>query len=151
MALCEAAAYYYMQGKTLCDRMNELFEAYGYYRETLCTITLKGMDGAAIIQQILERVRNNPPKMIGSWKVKEFRDYEKQTAKDLETGAQHSTRLPVSNVLYFDMEEAWCCIRPSGTEPKVKYYIGVKGADQQDAEEKLEQLTAAVSAMVQGD
>ena len=151
MALCEAAAYYYSQGLTLCDQMKRLFDTYGYYREGLCTITLKGMDGAARIQEILEKVRNNPPVKLGERKVREFRDYEAGTVKNLETGDASPAGLPVSNVLYFALdEEAWCCIRPSGTEPKVKYYIGVKGSSMEDADRQLEALTGAVSQMVQG-
>ena len=150
MALCEAAAYYYMKGSDLCEQMERLYETYGYYQEGLCTITLKGMDGAAKIQAILERVRKNPPAKLGDWKVVEFRDYETGIAKNLATGEERPAGLPKSNVLYFDLDrDAWCCIRPSGTEPKVKYYIGVKGENREDAGRQLEALTAAVSALVQ--
>lgn len=149
MALCEAAAYYFSKGMTLCDQMKRLFDTYGYYQEELCTITLKGMDGARQIQEILERIRKNPPAVLGTWKVREFRDYEAGMVKELETGRKYPTELPVSNVLYFALDqEAWCCIRPSGTEPKVKYYIGVKGNDIDDAKGQLEMLTEAVSQLV---
>jgi phosphoglucomutase len=151
MALCEAAAYYQTKGRSLCQQMEHLYEKYGYYRENLCTITLKGMDGAEKIKEILERIRKNPPSCIGDFFVKRFRDYETGVIKDLESRSEYPTSLPLSNVLYFELEnEAWCCIRPSGTEPKVKYYIGVKGLNNCEAEEKLAGLTAAVSALIKG-
>ncbi|MDO5391472.1 MAG: phospho-sugar mutase [Eubacteriales bacterium] len=150
MALCEAAAYYHANGLTLCEQMENLFEKYGYYKEGLCTITLKGMEGAAKIEQILEKIRKNPPTELGDWGVKSFRDYQSGVVRDLSDHTEYPTGLPTSNVLYFELEkDAWCCIRPSGTEPKVKYYIGVKGVNQKDADEKLAALTDAVNAIVQ--
>ncbi|WP_077611438.1 phospho-sugar mutase [Clostridium sp. Marseille-P2415] len=149
MALCEAAAYYQAQGITLCRQMERLYEKYGYYRENLCTITLKGLDGAEKIKKILKAIRKNPPAFIGTCQVKAFRDYETGVIKDMKSGSEYPTTLPVSNVLYFELEEgAWCCIRPSGTEPEVKYYTGVNGLSGVDAAKKLAELTAAVSALI---
>lgn len=152
VALCEAAAYYYTNGKTLCQQMDYLYETYGYYQEGLKTITLKGADGSAKIQSILENIRKYQPEYLGKWKVREFRDYKYGVIKECETGIIRPSGLPVSNVLYFELDQnAWCCIRPSGTEPKVKYYVGVNGTDPQDAEKKLKELTEAVSTLVCGE
>lgn len=148
MVLCEAAAYYRSQGLTLCRQMECLFEKYGYFREGLSTVTRKGMEGAEKIRKLLEEIRKNPPKKIGPYRVKRFRDYEKNVILDYSTGEATESGLPKSNVLYFDLEEAaWCCIRPSGTEPKVKLYMGVKGKNRKDAKEKLEVLTAAAQRL----
>lgn len=149
MALCEAAAYYKEKGFTLWDQMIHLFEKYGYYKEGLYTVTLKGQEGAAKIQEIVKSFRTNPPKQIGAYDVLEFRDYEENTVHNYITGEDGITGLPKSNVLYFELEDqAWCCVRPSGTEPKVKFYMGVKGNDIQDAEEKLEILTQAMINLI---
>jgi len=149
MVLCEAAAYYQAQGRNLCQQMEHLYKKYGYYRENLSTIILKGMDGAEKMYGILEAIRKNPPSCIGTFPVIKFRDYETGVVKDLESRSEYPTYLPLSNVLYFDLaDEAWCCIRPSGTEPKVKYYIGVKGSDSCDAAEKLAGLTTAVKVLI---
>ena len=148
MALCEVAAYCSHQGITLCDQMEKLFEKYGYYREELCTVTLKGQEGAKKIQSMMEQIRMNVPKTVGGLKVMKFRDYREDMVKDCVTGETASTGLPKSNVLYFELEDdAWCCIRPSGTEPKIKFYIGIKGRNNEDAVEKLESLTKAVEAL----
>ncbi|HIY63756.1 MAG TPA: phospho-sugar mutase [Candidatus Mediterraneibacter stercoripullorum] len=148
MALCEVAAYCKNQGITLCDQMRNLFETYGYYKEGLCTVTRKGQDGAKEIAAKMETIRSEVPKEIGGMKVKQFRDYREDVTLDCETGEKRPTGLPRSNVLYFELEEeAWCCIRPSGTEPKIKFYMGVCGADDADADEKLEKLTAAVQEL----
>ncbi|MBR3772464.1 MAG: phospho-sugar mutase [Clostridium sp.] len=145
MCLCEAAAYYKKQNLTLWDQMINIFEKYGYYREGLHTMTLKGISGAQEIQNILERVRNNPPKVLGDYKVKEVRDYQKEEITNVATNEVTPTGLPVSNVLYYDLEDgAWCCVRPSGTEPKIKFYFGVKGTSFEDANAKLESLTKAM-------
>ncbi|MFP3155369.1 phospho-sugar mutase [Lachnospiraceae bacterium ZAX-1] len=136
MVLCEAAAYYKQQGISLCEQMEKLYAAYGYYREDLCTVTLKGQDGAKQILNIMQAIRKNPPAKIGNNKVLSFTDYQL---------GEEQTNLPKSNVLYFELEDdAWCCVRPSGTEPKIKYYIGVKGESGAQADEKLLQLTKAV-------
>lgn len=145
MALCEVAAYCKSQGKTLCDKMRELFEKYGYYREELCNVTLKGQDGAKKIKEMMENVRNNVPKDIGGLKVLKFRDYLKDVQLDCVTGEKAPTGLLKSDVLYFELEEgAWCCIRPSGTEPKIKFYIGVRGENEKDAETRVQSLKSAV-------
>ena len=149
MVLCEAAAYYQTLGRNLCQQMEHLYKKYGYYRENLNTIILKGMDGAEKINGILEAIRKTPPSCIGTFPVKKFRDYGTGVVKDLESRKEYPTSLPLSNVLYFDLaDEAWCCIRPSGTEPKVKYYIGVKGSGSCDAAEKLAGLTDAVKVLI---
>ena len=149
MALCEAAAYYKSKGLTLWDQMLVLFEKYGYYKEGLYTLTLKGQEGAAKIQEILKSFRSNPPKQIGEYKVLAFRDYEEDIIQNDVTGETTKTGLPKSNVLYFELEDqAWCCVRPSGTEPKVKLYMGVKGIDMQDAQNRLEQLTEAMTSLI---
>lgn len=145
MCLCEAAAYYKSKNLTLWDQMINIFEKYGYFREGLHTMTLKGITGAQEIQNILERVRNNPPTVLGDYKVKEVRDYLKEEITNVATKEVSPTGLPVSNVLYYDLEDgAWCCVRPSGTEPKIKFYFGVKGTSFEDANEKLEALTKAM-------
>ncbi len=150
MALCETAAYCKHQGMTLCDKMKELSEAYGYYREGLCTVTLKGQDGAKKIAAMMEGIRNNVPKEIGGLAVTQFRDYKADVLLNCKDGTKTATGLPASNVLYFELEEgAWCCIRPSGTEPKIKFYIGVKGAGEEDAKKKLESLTESVKSLAQ--
>ncbi|MCD7806677.1 MAG: phospho-sugar mutase [Lachnospiraceae bacterium] len=143
MMLCEAAAFYKKQGKTLWDAMLDLYEKYGYYKEGLTTVTLKGVDGAAQIQERMTGLRKNPPKNLGGLRVQALRDYQSDIRTDMETGLSSSTGLPTSDVLYFELENnAWCCVRPSGTEPKIKYYYGVKGVSLEDAEEKLEALKA---------
>ena len=125
MALCEAAAYYKTQGKTLWDAMIEMYERYGYYKDAIQSITLKGIEGLAKIQEILETLRKNPPAEIAGYKVLKARDYKKDTVQDMETGEVTTTGLPNSNVLYYDMPDGtWLCVRPSGTEPKVKFYYG---------------------------
>ncbi len=145
MALCEAAAFYKSKGITLWDQMINIFEKYGYYKEGQKAITMKGAEGAAHIAQMMDNLRNNPPKKFGDWDVIEFRDYKTQECTDIKTGAKSETGPPVSNVLYFDLtDNAWCCARPSGTEPKIKFYMGVKGTNLEDAQSKLEQLTKAV-------
>ena len=150
MALCEAAAYYMTKGITLWDQMLNLYEKYGYFKEGLETITLKGVEGAAKIKSMMENIRNNPPKALGNYEVVSFRDYEKDQVLELKSGTVTSTNLPKSDVLYFDLtEDAWVCVRPSGTEPKIKFYIGVKGNSFEDASSKLNDLTAALLKLVE--
>lgn len=150
MALCEVAAYCGHQGITLCDQMETLFKKYGYYKEGLCTVTLKGQEGAKKIQSMMEQIRTNVPDAVGGLKVLRFRDYRENIIRDCGTGEETATGLPKSNVLYFELEnDAWCCIRPSGTEPKIKFYIGVKGSDDADAQEKLDALTKAVEGLAE--
>ena len=139
--LCEAAAYYKKKGLTLWDQMMKIYEKYGFYKEGISTITLKGADGAVKMKELLDSIRNNPPKEIGGYKVTSIRDYKSGIIVDTKTGKESQTNLPTSNVLYYDLEDnAWCCVRPSGTEPKVKFYMGVKGKSIKDAEEKLEKV-----------
>ena len=146
MMLCEVAAYYKLQGKTLWDAMIDMYEKYGYYKEGLSTLTLKGIDGAQKIQEMMSNFRSNPPKELGGFKVLALRDYKEDVRKDMETGEAAPTGLPSSNVLYYELENnAWCCVRPSGTEPKIKFYFGVKGESLADAEAKLENLKKAMT------
>lgn len=150
MALCEAAAYYKKQGLTLWDQMLKIYEKYGYYKETLVSVTMKGVDGAEKIQSILKQMRENPLKQIGDYKVLAVRDYDADTRLDMETGKVTATGLPKSNVLYYELEhDAWCCVRPSGTEPKVKFYMGVKEEGLTQAEHALEDLKEAMTKIVQ--
>ncbi len=145
MMLCEAAAYYDTKGCTLWDQMMNIYEKYGFFREGIETITLKGFEGAAKIQEMMDRIRNNPPKTLGDYTVKEFRDYEKDIVLNTETGETKPTGLRKSNVLYFDLNDnAWACVRPSGTEPKIKFYMGVKGSSFKDADQKLAKLDSAL-------
>ena len=149
MALCEAAAYYKTQGKTLWDAMVDMYEKYGYYKDDIKSITLKGIEGLAKIQEILETLRKNPPMEIAGYKVLKARDYKADTVKDLETGEVTTTGLPSSNVLYYDLtDDAWLCVRPSGTEPKVKFYYGVKGTSLEDADQKSADFGQEVLAMI---
>lgn len=149
MALCEAAAYYKTQGKTLWDAMVDLYERFGYYKDGIQAITLKGIEGLQKIQEILETLRKNPPAEVGGCKVLKARDYQADTIKDIETGEVTGTGLPSSNVLYYDLtDDAWLCVRPSGTEPKVKFYYGVKGESLADADAKSEALGKEVLEMI---
>ena len=149
MALCEAAAYYKSKGLTLWDQMINIFDKYGYYKEGQKAITMKGAEGAAQIAQMMDDLRNNTPAKFGPWDVLEARDYKKDECVVLSTGEKHSTGLPNSNVLYYALSDnAWCCARPSGTEPKIKFYMGVKGESLEDADAKLEALTKAVMDVI---
>lgn len=135
VALCEAAAYYMTQGKTLWDAMTDMYEKYGYYLDKVKALEFAGLDGAEKIQNMLKSLRENPPKEIGGLKVLKSRDYQNDTITDLTTGETVPTGLPSSNVLYYELENnAWLCVRPSGTEPKIKFYYGVKGSSMEDAE-----------------
>ena len=142
MALCEAAAYYKEKGYTLWEQMINIYEKYGYYKEYTVSITREGASGAEEIKQMMEKMRNNPPEVLGQYRVLEFRDYKKDFIKNNITGETSKTGLPNSNVLYYGLEnDAWCCVRPSGTEPKIKFYMGVKGKSEEDAEKQLKELT----------
>lgn len=150
MALCEVAAWCRHNEITLCDRMNALFEKYGYYKEDLVSLTFKGKEGAEKIASMMERVRENVPASIGEYSVVSFSDYANDTCLDCLSGTKTSTGLPKSNVLYFALEDgAWCCVRPSGTEPKIKFYIGVRGVSDSDARAKLQRLTEAVKSLAE--
>lgn len=148
MSLCEAAAYYKKLGKTIWDGMVEIFEKYGYYKEELQTKTLKGIEGADRIKEIIKGFRDNTPSKIGDKTVLKFRDYEEGTIKDLVSGGIEPTKLPKSNVLYFELEgDAWCCVRPSGTEPKIKFYMGAKADSFKAAENEIKSLSDAMLAL----
>lgn len=149
MALCEAAAYYKTKHMTLWDAMIALYERYGYYKDGIVSITMKGMEGLEKIQGIMASLRENPPKEVGGYRVTAVRDYQKGIIRDLSTGAELPTGLPTSNVLYFEMEHnTWVCIRPSGTEPKIKLYYGVVGTSLADAEEKSAALGGSADDMI---
>lgn len=149
MALCEAAAYYKTKGKTLWDAMVDMYDKYGYYKDDIQSITLKGIEGLQKIQEILETLRKNPPMEVGGYKVLKVRDYQADTIKDVATGDVAQTGLPTSNVLYYDLtDDAWLCVRPSGTEPKVKFYYGIKGSSLADADEKSSKLGEEVLSMI---
>lgn len=145
MALCEAAAYYKTQGITLWDQMLNIYNKYGYYKEDLFTMTFKGADGAKKMQDMMDAYRKNTPKQVGAYKVLRLRDYKNDVITDLATGETTPTGLPKSNVLYFELEnDAWFCVRPSGTEPKIKFYAGIKGNSLDDSAKKLDELMEAI-------
>jgi phosphoglucomutase len=149
MCLCEVAAWCKKNGITLWDQMLNIYKEFGYYKEDLYTITLKGMDGSVKIKEMMEALRSNPPKQFGDLKVLSFRDYEKDEVINMTTGEKTKTGLPKSNVLYFDLDNnSWCCARPSGTEPKIKFYMGVKGTDLEDAEKKVKKLTEDLKSVL---
>ena len=148
-ALCEAAAYYKQKGMTLWDAMVAMYDKYGYYKDAVKSIGLSGIEGLAKIQSIMETLRSNTPAQVGSYHVVSARDYKLDTITDMATGEVKPTGLPSSNVLYYDLNDgAWICVRPSGTEPKIKFYYGIKGTSMEDADAKAESLGAAVMAMV---
>ncbi len=150
MMLCEVAAFCKKNNKTLWDAMIEMYEDYGYYKEGQYSITMKGIEGAKEIAALMDKLRNNPPKTFGAWTVEEFRDYKTGETLNPATGEKGQTGLPESNVLYFALnDDSWCCARPSGTEPKIKFYMGVKGTSLDDAAKKQEELTAAVKALIE--
>lgn len=150
MALCEAACYYQSKNKTLWDAMNDIYEKYGYYKEAQPSIVREGPQGAQEIKDMMTKMRNTEIKQVGNYKVLTFKDVEKDIVKDMRTGEMTKTGLPQSNVLYYELEEdSWCCIRPSGTEPKIKLYMGVKGVSEEDATKKLEELKEAMLKIVQ--
>lgn len=149
MALCEAAAYYKTKGMTLWDAMVDMYERYGYYKDSIQSITLKGIEGLQKIQEILETLRKNPPMEVGGYRVLKARDYQADIIKNISTGEVEPTGLPSSNVLYYDLtDDAWLCVRPSGTEPKVKFYYGIKGTSLEDADEKSRVLGEEVLSMI---
>lgn len=149
MALCEAAAYYKTKDMTLWDAMIAMYERYGYYKDGVQSVTMKGIEGLNKIQEIMTQLRENPPKEINGHKVLSFRDYQADTVQNIETGEVQPTGLPKSNVLYFDMSDnVWMCVRPSGTEPKIKFYYGVVGTSLDDADQKSADMAKAVTDMV---
>ena len=150
MALCEAAAYYRTKGMTLWDAMIQLYEELGYYQDGIFSLTMKGLDGKAKIQKIMDTLRENPPRQIGAYTVEAFRDYQANVIRDNRTGETRETGLPQSNVLYFELnEDSWCCARPSGTEPKIKFYYGVKGTSLSDAQAKTAATQKALKELVE--
>lgn len=147
MCLCEVAAWCKKNGITVWDQMLKLYEKYGYFKETQYAITLKGIDGSRQIAEMMDKLRSNPPKSFGELTVKELRDYDRDVTRNMATGEETPTGLPKSNVLYFDLtNDSWCCARPSGTEPKIKFYMGVKGSSLSDAQDKVEKLTEALKS-----
>ena len=149
MALCEAAAFYKSKGLTLWDQMQKIYKKYGYYKEGLETITIKGIDGNNKIKEMMENARNNNSEKIGKYKILAVRDYESRVKTDKITGNTESIELPKSNVLYYELENhAWCCVRPSGTEPKIKFYMGVKGKNIEDAEKELKELKKSIMEFI---
>ena len=152
MALCEAACYYKSKNKTLWDQMNDIYEKYGYYKEAQVSIVREGAEGAEEIKQMMTNTRNKDIEKIGDYKVLTFKDIEKDYVKDMVSGEISKTGLPKSNVLYYELEDnSWCCVRPSGTEPKIKLYMGIKGETDEEASEKLEKLKTAMLKIVNGD
>lgn len=150
MTVCEAAAYYKMQGLTLWDQMLKIYEKYGYYKERQFSIVLKGAEGAEQIRKMMETMRNNPLVKIGDYTVKSVGDYQAQMIHNNETGKEESTNLPKSNVLYYDLDKnAWCCVRPSGTEPKIKFYMGVCGDSLENADAQLDELEKEIRLMAE--
>ena len=149
MSLCEAAAYYRSKGITLWDQMNNIYEKYGYYKEDQVSIVLEGAEGAEKIKEMMTSMRNKDVEQIGKYKVLCFKDVDRDYVKDMITGEESKTGLPKSNVLYYQLENnSWCCVRPSGTEPKIKLYFGVKGTTAENAAEELEQLKDAMVKIV---
>lgn len=152
MSLCEAAAYYRAQGITLWDQMNNIYKKYGYYKEDQVSIVMEGAEGAKKIKEMMATMRNKEIEKIGKYKVLTFKDVEKDYVKDMVTGKEGKTGLPKSNVLYYALEDnCWCCIRPSGTEPKIKLYFGVKGSSAENATEELEKLKDDMVKLVKGE
>lgn len=149
MALCEAACYYKSKNETLWDQMNNIYKKYGYYKEDQVSIVLEGVEGAEKIKEMMTNMRNTPVEKIGNYKVLTFKDIDRDYVKNMETGEEYTTGLPKSNVLYYELEDnSWCCVRPSGTEPKIKLYMGIKGSSEEDANKKLESLKNAMVAIV---
>ncbi len=150
MALCEAACFYASKGKTLWDAMIDIYEKYGYYKEAQVSIVREGVQGAQEIKDMMTKMRETDIESIGKYKVLLFKDVEKDVVKDMKTGEISKTGLPKSNVLYYELEDnSWCCIRPSGTEPKIKLYMGIKGNTEKEAEEKLAELKEAMLEIVE--
>ena len=152
MALCEAACYYRANNETLWDQMNNIYKKYGFYKEDQVSIVLEGAEGAEKIKEMMTEMRNKDVENIGNYRVLKFKDVDNDYVKDMTTGAESKTGLPKSNVLYYQLENnAWCCVRPSGTEPKIKLYFGVKGKDEEDATNSLETLKDAMVKLVRGN
>ena len=149
MCLAEVASWCKKQGITVWDQMQTIYKEHGFYMEGIHTLTLKGIEGAEKIKAIMEKFRNDPPKQFGDLKTLVLRDMQKDAVTDFATGQVTPTGLPKSNVLYFELEnDSWCCLRPSGTEPKLKFYMGIRGENLEDARAKLQRLTDALISMI---
>ena len=149
MALCEAACYYKEKGFTLWNQMINIYEKYGYYKETQVAIVREGSKGAKEIENMMTSTRNKDVEKIGNYKVLKFKDIDKDYVKDMVTGEITKSGLPKSNVLYYELEDnSWCCVRPSGTEPKIKLYMGIKADTEKEADRKLEELKEAMVEVV---
>ena len=152
VALCEAAAFYRTKNRTLWDAMTDMYKKYGYYKDSVESITMKGIEGLGEIQQIMTNLRGNPPSEIGKYTVTAIRDYKKDTVRDLKSGKESRTGLPESNVLYYELTDgAWVCVRPSGTEPKVKFYLGVREGSMEEADEQARELGQALLSRVKAN
>ena len=150
MALCEVACYARSQDKTLCDLMEDIYHKYGYYKEDLVSFTLKGIDGSEKIKAIMEYLRKNPIKAIGNEKVLAVRDYTTDMRSDVENGNKDKMNMPNSNVLYYELDNnGWFCVRPSGTEPKIKIYIGIKETSLDKADKKLKELKHKIIKLIE--
>ena len=150
MMLCEAAAYYKSKGLTLWDQMLNIYKKYGYYKEDVMSLTFEGADGAEKIKEILNNLRTNPLLKIWKYKVLEFRDYKEEKIINMLTKDEKKTQLPNSNVLYYELENnCWCCVRPSGTEPKIKFYIGVKEKNEEEADNAIKQIKEELLKYIQ--
>ena len=151
MSLCEAACFYKSKGLTLWDQMNNIYKKYGYYKEAQVSIVREGAEGAEEIKAMMTRMRDKKVDKIGDRKVKVFKDIDRDIVENMGTGEISKTGLPKSNVLYYDLpDDEWCCVRPSGTEPKIKLYMGVKGSSENDADEKLQNLKDDMTKLVTG-
>ncbi len=149
MALCEAACYYKAQGKTMWDAMIDMYEKYGYYLDSVKSVTMKGIEGLNKIASIMETLRTNTPASIGGYQVLSARDYQTGMIKEMATGTEKETGLPKSNVLYYDLEDDfWVCVRPSGTEPKIKFYYGVKGSSLEDAQDLSKKMGDSIQEIL---
>lgn len=149
VALCEAMAYYKSKGKSLWEVMNDIYKKYGYYRDGVNSIDLAGIEGIQRIARIMEYFRKNTPEKLSGYKVLFARDYQEDTVKNMESGSVKATGLPKSNVLYYDCEDStWLCIRPSGTEPKLKLYYGVKAGSVEEADKRIKNLSEELNNIV---
>ncbi|MBR1738052.1 MAG: phospho-sugar mutase, partial [Firmicutes bacterium] len=149
MLICELAAYYKTRGMSLYEGLQEVYKKYGYYRESIESITLKGIEGIANMQKIMDTLRSDAPTEINGVKITEYRDYKSGEIKDVASGETKPTGLPVSNVLYFVLEDGtWFCVRPSGTEPKIKIYFGSKGSSEEEALKKIDNAKKGIMSTV---
>lgn len=149
MALCEAAAYYHTKGMTIYDAIIEMNERYGYYIEDTHAVTLSGIEGLEKISNIMESLRKEPPISFGALEVLKVRDYQNEVITNLKTKETSKTELPKSNVLYYELENnAWVCVRPSGTEPKIKFYFGIMEKGQKEAQNSAEVMEKEIKKLL---